>query len=173
MWACCYPNHEYSPFIIYAVWLMVNKIAEICIAILDDRLFFYVFTVTLMKWSQIFLRYLEKNREFPGIFLADFPVIFVSRPDIHPTYMWFPPLWMGVSQLRSDTEIAPKSPFVSVNRNPIRWFSYRRKNYPVQCVHSLRRPATAKVIMASPAATSVRNVADQPFALILCILRHV
>ena len=65
----------------------ILKFAEICVAILDDRLsgffffFFGVFTVKVifMKWSQIFLRYLElfrdvmkkiskhfeKNREFP------------------------------------------------------------------------------------------------------------
>ena len=39
------------------------KFAEICLAILDDGLFFSVFTVIFMKFSQIYLRYLDL---FPG-----------------------------------------------------------------------------------------------------------
>ena len=41
---------------------MFNKMAEICVAILDDRLFFCV-TVIFMKWSQIFLGYLENFQD--------------------------------------------------------------------------------------------------------------
>ena len=60
------------------MWLMFNKMAEICFAILDNRLFFCV-TVIFLKWSQIFLRYLEhfrdiekKNREFSETYLGEF-----------------------------------------------------------------------------------------------------
>ena len=58
------------------------------------------------------------------------------------------------------------------NRAEITFLMCEQKPYPVvfiplqklKCVHSLTRPATAEVIMASPAATSVHNVADQTFA---------
>ena len=40
IWACCNQIQQYSRFIIYAMCLMFNKKAEICVAILDDRLFF-------------------------------------------------------------------------------------------------------------------------------------
>ena len=79
IWACCNQIRQHSPFIIYAVWLTFNKMPEICVAILDDRLVLLIF----MKWSQIFLRYLEhleknfetfrkKNSEFPETYLGDF-----------------------------------------------------------------------------------------------------
>ena len=41
---CCNQMiQQYSPFIIYAMWLMFSKMAEICVAILDDWLFFLCF----------------------------------------------------------------------------------------------------------------------------------
>ena len=40
IWACCNQIQQYFPFIIYAMWLMFNKVAEICVASLDERLFF-------------------------------------------------------------------------------------------------------------------------------------
>ena len=49
IWACCNQILQYSPFIIYAMWQMFNKMAEICVAFLDDRLFFCVYTVIFMK----------------------------------------------------------------------------------------------------------------------------
>ena len=49
IWACCNQIQQYSRFIIYAMWLMFNQKAEICVAILDDRLLFCIFTVILMK----------------------------------------------------------------------------------------------------------------------------
>ena len=42
---CCNQIQQYSPFIMYAMWLKFNKTAEICVAILDDQLFFFVFSV--------------------------------------------------------------------------------------------------------------------------------
>ena len=87
IWTCCNQIQPYSPFIIYAMWPIFNKVAEICVASLDDRLvFFCVFTVIFTKWSQIFYRYLEhfgdiwekifeifreKNRQFPETYLGD------------------------------------------------------------------------------------------------------
>ena len=59
---------QYSPFIIYAMWLMFNKMAEICVAILDDWLFFFVFLLyylfmkpDIFEIFSTFLRYLEKK----------------------------------------------------------------------------------------------------------------
>ena len=49
IWACRNQIQQYSPFIIYAMWQMFNKMAEICVAFLDDRLFFCVYTVIFMK----------------------------------------------------------------------------------------------------------------------------
>ena len=48
VWACCDQIQQHYPFIIYAMWLMFNKMAEICVAMLDDWLFF-VFTVVFTK----------------------------------------------------------------------------------------------------------------------------
>ena len=39
IWAFCNRIQQYSSFIIYAVWLMYNKVAENCDASLDERLF--------------------------------------------------------------------------------------------------------------------------------------
>ena len=48
IWACC--NQQYSPFIIYVMWLMFNKVAEICVASLDERLFFvFYYNIYEMK----------------------------------------------------------------------------------------------------------------------------
>ena len=52
IWACCNQIQQYSPFMIYAMWLMFNKMAEICVAILDvmtGYFFVCVFTVIFMK----------------------------------------------------------------------------------------------------------------------------
>ena len=60
---------------------MFNKMAEVCVAILDvlTGYFFCVFTVIFMKRTQIFLRYEErfrdikkKNPEFPQTYLGNF-----------------------------------------------------------------------------------------------------
>ena len=62
IWGRCNQIQQYFPFIIYAMWLMFNKMAEICtvrVPILDVRLFFCVFTVIFM----IFLKYLEHFRD--------------------------------------------------------------------------------------------------------------
>ena len=52
--------------------------------------------------------------------------------------MLLSPLEIGAAQLRSVTEIAPKSPFLMCEQKPyLVWFSRRRKSYLVYCEHSL------------------------------------
>ena len=66
----CNQIQQYSPFIIWNVAIMFNKVAEICVASLDDRLFFCVFTVIFMKSEpdffeifRTFSRYFGKHFE--------------------------------------------------------------------------------------------------------------
>ena len=61
------------------MWLMFNKMAEISVAILDNRLFFLCFYCNIYEMEpdifeifKTFSRYLEKNREFPETYLGDF-----------------------------------------------------------------------------------------------------
>ena len=58
------------------------------------------------------------------------PICYVSQR------MWLSIFEIGAAQLRSVTEIAPKSPFLWVL--VFVSFSCRRKSYPVYCEHSLR-----------------------------------
>ena len=59
IWACCNQIQQYSPFTIYAMWLIFNKVAEICVASLDDRLFFWCFYCNIYEMKPDILRYLE------------------------------------------------------------------------------------------------------------------
>ena len=61
------------------MWLMFNKMAEICVAILDNRQFFLCFYCNIYEMEpdifeifKTFSRYLEKHREFPETYLGDF-----------------------------------------------------------------------------------------------------
>ena len=72
---------------IYAMWLMFNKMAEICVAILDDWLFFLCFYCTIYEMKpdifeifRTFSRYLEKKLEIYGNIFRRFFVISVFRP---------------------------------------------------------------------------------------------
>ena len=65
------------------------KFAEICVAILDDRLFFCIFFFycniyemkpDIFEILRTFSRYLEKNSGISGNIFRRFFVIFVSRP---------------------------------------------------------------------------------------------
>ena len=48
---------------------------------------------------------------------------------------------IGAAQFRTVTEIAPKSPLLCVNWNPIQYgFRAWRKSYPVQCERDLKLP---------------------------------
>ena len=62
------------------MWLMFNKMAEICVPILDDRPFFcvcfyrniYEMRPDIFEIFRTFSRYLGKNREFPQTYLGNF-----------------------------------------------------------------------------------------------------
>ena len=41
------------------MWLIFNKVAEICVASLDDRLFFWCFYCNIYEMKPDILRYLE------------------------------------------------------------------------------------------------------------------
>ena len=66
---------------------MFNKMAEICVAILDDRLFFWCFYCNIYEMKpdifeifRTFSRYLEKKSGISANIFRQFFVIFVSRP---------------------------------------------------------------------------------------------
>ena len=66
---------------------MFSKMAEICVAILDDWLFFFVFLLyylfmkpDIFEIFSTFLRYLEKKLGISENIFRRYNVIFVSRP---------------------------------------------------------------------------------------------
>ena len=97
------------------------------------------------------LRYRNRAEQKP------YPVWFSRRRKSCPVLyehlsdMWIPTLEIGASQLHSVTEIAPKSPFLWVNRSPIRYgFRAGAKAFPpVLCEKGLRTVHTEHVTTAT------------------------
>ena len=70
-------------------------------------------------------------------------------------------MWLS-AQLRSVTEIVPKSLFLCVNRKPYPlWFSIRRKSYPVKCENSLN--LTLPTIMLPNTSSSSDDITTRPW----------
>ena len=73
----------------------------------------------------------------PRLFFAPYRTAFLADTKSYPLYyehlseMWLSTLEIGAVQLRSVSEIAPKSPFFCVVRSPLRSdFRVMRKRYP-------------------------------------------
>ena len=67
IWTCCNQIQQYSPFIIYAMWVIFNRVAEICVTSLDKRLFLCFYCNIYEMKPEIF----EIFRTFS--YLGDFP----------------------------------------------------------------------------------------------------